>query len=208
MLHKVDSDNADAISYYNPDRARIQKLVTSGTSRKVWSSQGTSSASVSVSTGQDMNKKYTLDFNNGYPRIMTVTYKGYISGGPYYFSWALKNFTTGNMIPNMIHDVKGGSIYGGTGSNTRRTISTLAGNLEYNCGIVFTGGVHNLSSQLFATFDLSYESHGDVIGLVMNASSGGGSSWYSTGGQTLYASHLVAWMGSGGAGIQYDLDYA
>ena len=204
MLHN-GSDHTDSISYYNPNRTRIQKLMTSGTSPRVWNSLGVSSASANSASGVDMNKKYTLNFNRGYPRLMTVAFRGYISGGTYYFSWAIKNFTTGNMIPTMIHDVDNASEYGGSGSNTRRTISTIQGNQEFNCGVVFIGNVHNMSSQLFATFDMSNESHGDSVGLVMAASSGAGTSWYSNPSQTLYAENLNAWMGVGAAGMQYNL---
>ena len=204
MLHN-ESDHTDSISYYNPNRTRIQKLMTSGTSPRVWNSLGVSSASANSASGVDMNKKYTLNFNRGYPRLMTVAFRGYISGGTYYFSWAIKNFTTGNMIPTMIHDVDNASEYGGSGSNTRRTISTIQGNQEFNCGVVFIGNVHNMSSQLFATFDMSNESHGDSVGLVMAASSGAGTSWYSNPSQTLYAENINAWMGVGAAGMQYNL---
>ena len=155
-----------------------------------------------------MNKKFNLDFNQGYQRLMTVMFRGYISGGAYYFSWAIKNFTTGNMVPCMINGVNGASVYGGTGSNTRRTISTLMGNQDFNCGVRFIGNVHATSSQMMATFDVSNESHNDQLGLIMNASSGSGTSWYSNPSQTLYAEDLNAWMGVGAAAIQYDLSYA
>ena len=155
-----------------------------------------------------MNKKFNLNFNAGYQRLMTVMFRGYISGGAYYFSWAIKNFTTGNMVPCMIDGVTGASVYGGTGSNTRRTISTLIGNQTNNCGVRFIGNVHSTSSQMIATFDVSNESHNDQLGLIMNASSGSGTSWYSNPSQTLYAEDLNAWMGVGAAGIQYDLSYA
>ena len=155
-----------------------------------------------------MNKKFNLNFNAGYQRLMTVMFRGYISGGAYYFSWAIKNFTTGNMVPCMIDGVTGASVYGGTGSNTRRTISTLMGNQDFNCGVRFIGNVHSTSSQMIATFDVSNESHNDQLGLIMNASSGSGTSWYSNPSQTLYAEDLNAWMGVGAAGIQYDLSYA
>lgn len=207
MLHN-ESDHTDSISYYNPNRTRIQKLMTSGTSPRVWSSLGVSSASANSASGVDMNKKYTLNFNVGYPRLMTVAFRAYISAGTYYFSWAFKNFTTGNMVPNMIHDVNNASIYGGSGSNTRRTISTIQGNQDFNCAVKFIGDVHNMSSQIFATFDLSNESHGDSVGLVMAASSGSGTSWYSNPSQTLYAENLNAWFGAGAAGMQYDLSYS
>ena len=65
-----------------------------------------------------------------------------------------------------------------------------------------------MSSQIFATFDLSNESHGDSVGLVMAASSGSGTSWYSNPSQTLYAENLNAWFGAGAAGMQYDLSYS
>ena len=204
MLHN-ESDHTDSISYYNPNRTRIQKLVTSGTAWRNWTSLGVSSASANSASGVDMNKKFTLDFNNGYPRVMTVAFRAYISGGSYYFSWAFKNFTTGNMIPNMIHDMYGASVYGGSGSNSRRTISTIQGNQEFNCGVRFIGNVHSMSSQIFATFDLSNESHGDSVGLIMAASSGAGTSWYSNASQTLYAENLNGWMGVGAAGMQYNL---
>ena len=207
MLHN-ESDHTDSISYYNPNRTRIQRLVTSGTSPRVWNSLGVSSASANSATGVDMNKKYTLNFNRGFPRLMTVAFRGYISGGTYYFSWGIKNFTTGNMIPTMIHDVNLASVYGGSGSNTRRTISTIQGNQEFNCGVLFIGNVHNMSSQIFATFDLANESHDDSVGLVMAASSGSGTSWYSNPSQTLYAENLNAWFGVGAAGMQYDLSYS
>lgn len=208
MLHKTANENTNSVSYYDPDKAKVLKLATSGTAYRHWSSYGQTSASANSTTGVDMNKKFNLNFNAGYQRLMTVMFRGYISGGAYYFSWAIKNFTTGNMVPCMIDGVTGASVYGGTGSNTRRTISTLMGNQDFNCGVRFIGNVHATSSQMIATFDVSNESHNDQLGLIMNASSGSGTSWYSNPSQTLYAEDLNAWMGVGAAGIQYDLSYA
>lgn len=208
MLHKTANENTNSVSYYDPDKAKVLKLATSGTAYRHWSSYGQTSASANSTTGVDMNKKFNLNFNAGYQRLMTVMFRGYISGGAYYFSWAIKNFTTGNMVPCMIDGVTGASVYGGTGSNTRRTISTIMGNQTFNCGVRFIGNVHSTSSQMMATFDVSNESHNDQLGLIMNASSGSGTSWYSNPSQTLYAEDLNAWMGVGAAGIQYDLSYA
>lgn len=208
MLHKTANENTNSVSYYDPDKARVQKLATSGTAYRHWSDYSQTTASANSTTGVDMNKKFNLNFNAGYQRLMTVMFRGYISGGAYYFSWAIKNFTTGNMVPCMLNGVTGASVYGGTGSNTRRTISTLIGNQTYNCGVRFIGNVHATSSQMIATFDVSNESHNDQLGLIMNASSGSGTSWYSNPSQTLYAEDLNAWMGVGAAGIQYDLSYA
>ena len=208
MLHKTANENTNSVSYYDPDKAKVLKLATSGTAYRHWSSYGQTTASANSTTGVDMNKKFNLNFNAGYQRLMTVMFRGYISGGAYYFSWAIKNFTTGNMVPCMIDGVTGASVYGGTGSNTRRTVSTLIGNQTYNCGVRFIGNVHATSSQMIATFDVSNESHNDQLGLIMNASSGSGTSWYSNPSQTLYAEDLNAWMGVGAAGIQYDLSYA
>ena len=208
MLHKTANENTNSVSYYDPDKAKVQKLATSGTAFRHWTSYGQSSASANKDDGVDMNKKFNLDFNQGYQRLLTVMFRGYISGGAYYFSWAIKNFTTGNMVPCMIHDVYAASVYGGSGSNSRRTISTIQGNQDFNCGVRFIGNVHSTSSQMISTFDVSNESDNDQLGLVMAASSGSGTSWVSNASQTLYAEDLNAWMGVGAAGIQYDLSYA
>ena len=208
MLHKTANENTNSVSYYDPDKTRVQKLATSGTAYRHWTDLSSSSASANSTSGVDMNKKFNLNFQAGYQRLMTVMFRGYISGGAYYFSWAIKNFTTGNMVPCMIDGVTGASVYGGTGSNSRRTISTIMGNQDFNCGVRFVGNVHQTSSQLIATFDVSNESHNDQLGLIMAASSGSGTSWYSNASQTLYASDLNAWMGAGSAGLEYDLTHA
>lgn len=207
MLHN-ESDHTDSISYYNPNRTRIQKVATSGTAYRHWSFYNQSAQSANSASGVDMGMKFNLNFGAGYQRLLTVMFRGYISGGAYYFSWAIKNFTTGNMVPCMIHDVYAASVYGGSGSNSRRTISTIQGNQDFNCGVRFIGNVHSTSSQMISTFDVSNESDNDQLGLVMAASSGSGTSWVSNASQTLYAEDLNAWMGVGAAGIQYDLSYA
>ena len=105
MLHKTANENTNSVSYYDPDKAKVQKLATSGTAYRHWSDYSQSSASANSTTGVDMNKKFNLNFNAGYQRLMTVMFRGYISGGAYYFSWAIKNFTTGNMVPCMLNGV-------------------------------------------------------------------------------------------------------
>ena len=80
---------------------------------------------------------------------MSVTMTGYITSGTYYWSWALKNTTTGNFVP----------IVGRAGryaaSAKTRTVSTIQGNQSMNCVAPYVGSVHSYASQNWVTFDAS-----------------------------------------------------
>ena len=53
MLHN-ESDHTDSISYYNPNRTRIQKVATSGTAYRHWSFYNQSAQSANSASGVDM----------------------------------------------------------------------------------------------------------------------------------------------------------
>ena len=111
------------------------------------------------------------------PKVISVSFDGYIQSGPYYWTWRLYNGTKGQYLPPL----------GGYHSFSQFVAS--------GGGITYRGGVHNMSAQPARAFDASACSTGDTIYLQMSASSGDGSILY-TGSQILYSDNIGWWMGA------------
>ena len=146
-----------------------------------------------VGSGKTMNYR-----NNRGCRLISVTCQGYISSGTYYWSWALKNTTSGEFLPLVSHGITGAS----AGAKTR-TVSTIQGNQTRNCVVPYRGGVHNMSSQNWAVFDASDEADQSTLEFWYAADDGSGSQWYDNASQTLYVKEVLFGYGAV-TGVQYD----
>ena len=196
MLHSA-SNLDHAVSFRNPATSRIQKLpAPMGTWR--WNSSAAVNVSTNSAQGVTSGKTFGYNGHTTYGNsLVSVTLTGYITSGTYYWSWALKNTTTGNFLPIVS---RGG--YYASGAKTR-SISTIQGNQTHNCVVPYVGGVHNNSSQNWASFDASNESNGDTFQFWFAADDGAGSTWYANASQTLYVSEII-WAYGTVQGIQYD----
>ena len=200
MLHSANNlDNA--VSFRNPTTSRIQKLPAP---QATWRVNNSAAASVSASsadgvgTGKTFGYTGHTTFSNS---LISATFTGYISSGTYYWSWAIKNTTTGNFLPI----VSGGPYYA---SNAKtRTISTIQGNQTMNCVAPYQGSVHSYASQNWVTFDASNESSGNTFELWVAASDQPGGTWYANASQTIYAKEFVMCYGMV-TGMQYDHTYS
>ena len=200
MLHSANNKD-HAISFRNPATSRIQKLPAP---QATWRVNNSAVASVStnsadgVGTGKNFGYTGHTTFNNS---LISATFTGYISSGTYYWSWAIKNTTTGNFLPIVS---RGG--YYASGAKTR-SISTIQGNQTMNCVAPYQGSVHSYASQNWVTFDASNESSGNTFELWVAASDQPGGQWYANAGQTIYVKEFVVCYGMV-TGMQYDHTYS
>ena len=200
MLHSAN--NLDhAVSFRNPATSRIQKLPAPQATWR-YNNAGANGVSANsaqgVGTGRDFGYTGHTTFNNS---LVSVTLTGYITSGTYYWSWALKNTTTGNFVPIVS---RGG--YYSAGAKTR-TVSTIQGNQTMNCVAPYQGSVHSYASQNWVTFDCSNESSGNNFEVWVSASDQPGSTWYDNAGQTIYVKEVVQCYGMV-TGMQYDHTYS
>lgn len=200
MLHSAN--NLDhAISFRNPATNKIQKLPAP---QATWRVNNATAVSVSTNSAQGVgtgkNFGYTghTTFNNS---LISVTFVGYITSGTYYWSWAMKNTTTGNFLPI----VSEGGYY--ASSAKTRSISTIQGNQTRKCVAPYQGSVHSYASQNWVTFDASNESSGNTIELWVAASDQPGGTWYDNAVQTVYVKEFVMCYGMV-TGFQYDHTFA
>ena len=197
MLHSANNHD-DSISFVNPRASRVSKIPVPASAFRE-DDQNQVSVSASSADGQGATGR-TLSFQKSHfgHSIISVTCKGYISSGTYYWAWAIKNTTTGNFLPLLMHGM--GSY---SSSAKTRTVSTIQGNQTHNCVVPYVGGVHTNSSQNWASFDASNESNGDTFQFWFAADDGAGSTWYANASQTLYVSEII-WAYGTVQGIQYD----
>ena len=200
MLHSAN--NLDhAVSFRNPATSRIQKLpAPMGTWR--WNSSAAVNVSTNSAQGVGSGKSFGYNGHTTYGNaLVSVTMTGYITSGTYYWSWALKNTTTGNFLPIVS---RGG--YYASGAKTR-SISTIQGNQTMNCVAPYVGSVHSYASQNWVTFDASNESSGNTFEIWVSASDQPGSTWYDNAGQSVYIKEAVMCYGTV-TGMQYDHTYS
>lgn len=180
------------MSFYNQNYSGPQVLMPAGGDLYTYSA-GTSSDTASTTHVQ--MKAFTYSDTRG-SKIYSIMFKSYISSGSYYYSWAVKNRTTGNFIPPVFYNHT--SL---TGSAATRTIDGVV----RKCQFGLEGSTHNLSSQPMVAFDFSNESNGDTIDIVMSADvNGNGDTLTTNASQTLYLSNLTVLSGLH-SGIQYGL---
>ena len=184
------------ISYRDTTSNRIGTVVTPHYSHRADYVNQTS-ASANSANGVYLGRSVTYQTGYGSP-YLSITLKGYISSGTYYWSWALWNGTQSHFVPLAAHDVGGYSKQAKT-----RTISTIQGNQTRNCVVPYRGGVHNMSSQNWATFDCTNENHGDALYIYGAADDGGGGTWYDNASQTIYIEEVLIGYGMA-TGVQYD----
>ena len=201
MLHSA-SDWDQSIAFRNQTSSRIDKIPVP---QATWVFNNASATNVSTNSAQGVSTGRSTTFNGKSSTfahsLMSVTMTGYITSGTYYWSWALKNTTTGNFVP-----IVGRAGRYASGAKTR-TVSTIQGNQSMNCVAPYRGSVHSYASQNWVTFDCSNETNGDNLEVWVAASDQPGGTWYDNASQSVYIKEVVMCYGYV-TGFQYDHTYA
>lgn len=195
MLHGGDR----SISYRDSYNGKINKVISP---HFMLNSDytGQTSATANNANGVYLGRSHTYSPDSRGSKFISITMKGYISSGTYYWAWALWNGTQSHYVPIVTSGVGQYS-----GSAKTRTITTLNGSETFNCVVPYIGAVHSYSSQTWATFDCSNESNGDALYIYGAADDGSGSTWYDNASQTIYIKEVLLGYGSV-TGVQYDHD--
>jgi hypothetical protein len=129
------------------------------------------------STWRNMATQSCPDFGNR-PKVLSISFDGYISSGTYYWTWRLSNARTGSVLPSL------------GGYHSYKSYVSSGGGIQYR------GNVHAMSAQPARAFDASDCLTGDTIRLELSASNGEGDVVYTNGSQTLYVDNIVWWVGA------------
>jgi hypothetical protein len=129
------------------------------------------------STWRNMGTLSCPDFGSR-PKVLSVSFDGYITSGTYYWTWRLYNARTGSVLPSL------------GGYHSYKSYVSSGGGVQYK------GNVHGMSAQPARAFDASDCISGDTIRLELSASTGEGDVVYTNAAQTLYVDNINWWAGA------------
>jgi len=174
------ADDAVVEAAIADDAVTQAKMQALGSSLYSWDN---SVASATGTGWRTMSSTMTLPgdstLTSDWANLMSVTFKGYISGGTYYWAWRIYDVTDNSVVqpitgPSSQHWYGGGS---GTG------------------GFRFRGTVHSYSHQPARVFDVTGRG-GNGMTLEMRPSNGSGDVVYTNSAQTLYADQIFWYAGA------------